>query len=198
MCPIRGFNDFLFRPILDAVIRVLSPGPCLNKGLHLMDENLKVSYQEVRTYRFKVETTQKDIARLQGKAASRNIRDQELALEHAKAFCRAEKRGKREVAAVVNNRSAQFVTKFRELKKVQKFVGDYRECQGSVGDMWRTQATDYAFQTDMDKMSGFLKSYPNAVSMFPPIEEKIRELWAPMSRQIQRKSELIPWGRMAR
>ncbi|KAF2583490.1 hypothetical protein F2Q68_00002029 [Brassica cretica] len=100
---------------LDQFLRALR---MCNRGLHIMNEALAASRLEERTARFQAEQAEKE-------------QDSKLR--------RAFREGKREVAALVRNRSTDFTAHFGELKKTQNSIGDYRECWGSVGVIWRMQ-----------------------------------------------------------
>lgn len=150
------------------------------QGLNLIDEALNTSYQEAQTYRFKLEEAEREIAHLRGKAKVCNSSDQELALEHARALCRKERKVKREVAAVIGNHSAQFTAEFGDFKKSEQTFADFRECRGAIGALWRTWAADYAYETEMEMITGYMDGYPGADLAIPSIEERIWGVWAPI------------------
>ncbi|KAG5384145.1 hypothetical protein IGI04_035615 [Brassica rapa subsp. trilocularis] len=62
-------------------------------------------------------SSEKEIARLQGEAAARSIRDPELAKKHARALRRTERKGRQKLAAMVNNCAAHFATEFGRLNE---------------------------------------------------------------------------------
>ncbi|KAF2606122.1 hypothetical protein F2Q68_00044321 [Brassica cretica] len=65
-------------------------------------------------------------------------------------------------------------------KDAQDYVGDFRECRGSVGTLWKSQNADFSFLSEVAEMSGLMDGCGQAESMVPPIEGRIRELWEPI------------------
>lgn len=59
-------------------------------------------------------------------------------------------------------------------------MGDFRECHGSVGSLWKTQDADYSFLSKLKEMTGFIDVCAHAESVVPPIEGRIWELWDPI------------------
>lgn len=51
------------------------------------------------------------------------------------ALWRAERRARREVAAVMGNRAYQFVIEYVRLKDAHPLMGDFCKCRGSVGTL---------------------------------------------------------------
>ncbi|KAF3533895.1 hypothetical protein DY000_02040944 [Brassica cretica] len=93
----------------------------------MMNQALDASNKEARMAQFRAETDDKEIARLRDELECSRRREEELTLGD---FCRAFRRGKREIAEVMKNRRAQFSCDFREFKKSYQALGDYRECRG--------------------------------------------------------------------
>uniref|UniRef100_A0A0D3EBZ3 Uncharacterized protein n=1 Tax=Brassica oleracea var. oleracea TaxID=109376 RepID=A0A0D3EBZ3_BRAOL len=67
-----------------------------------------------------------------------------------------------------------------EFKDAQDYVGDFRECRGLVGTLWKSQNTDFSFLSEVAEMSGLMDGCTQGESMVPPIEGRIRELWEPI------------------
>ncbi|KAF8046012.1 hypothetical protein N665_4126s0001 [Sinapis alba] len=88
----------------------------VNAGLLSFNSALEASYWEVRLCRFKAERAESEVALLREQATARN---KDLERKHAKELLRAKRRGKREIAAVVAGRAAQFKTEFRKLRGAQ-------------------------------------------------------------------------------
>ncbi|KAF3500595.1 hypothetical protein F2Q69_00042590 [Brassica cretica] len=59
----------------------------------------------------------------------------------------------------------------------QKFMGDFRECRGSVATLYESQNEDYSFPADVAEMSGLMNGCAHAESLVPPIEGTVRQLW---------------------
>uniref|UniRef100_A0A0D3DJI8 Uncharacterized protein n=1 Tax=Brassica oleracea var. oleracea TaxID=109376 RepID=A0A0D3DJI8_BRAOL len=107
-------------------------------------------------------------------------RDSKLAKDHDKAVRRAERRGRREVVEVVRNRTSQLKAEYGNLKEAYSLVGDFRECRGSVGTLWRTRESDYTFDSELKSSMGFMGDCEHADLLVPLVKGRIQELWDPI------------------
>ncbi|KAF3504550.1 hypothetical protein F2Q69_00041720 [Brassica cretica] len=99
---------------------------------------------------------------------------------HSRAIIRAERNGRRTIAAELARSATFFDVEFRSFKDAQDYVGDFCECRGSVGTLWKSQNADLSFLSKVVEMLGLMDGCAQAESMFPPIEGRIRELWEPI------------------
>ncbi|KAF2550422.1 hypothetical protein F2Q68_00034147 [Brassica cretica] len=96
---------------------------------------------------------------------------------HSRALVRAERRGKRAIVAIMKRRAALFATEFESFKDAQEFVGNFRECRGSVATLYKSQNEDFSFPAEVAEMSGLMNGCAHAESLVPPIEGRVRQLW---------------------
>ncbi|KAF8091060.1 hypothetical protein N665_0454s0001 [Sinapis alba] len=133
-----------------------------NGGLHIINEALTASSWEACTTTFRAEMAEKEVAHLKDEIVANSLCESEIASRQATGIRRTSREGKWKVVQVLKNSSVWFASKFGEFKKTYKSVGDYRECRGSVGILWRLQDPDYSYDVEMAKMSRHMRNHENA------------------------------------
>uniref|UniRef100_A0A0D3BAU7 Uncharacterized protein n=1 Tax=Brassica oleracea var. oleracea TaxID=109376 RepID=A0A0D3BAU7_BRAOL len=143
-------------------------------GIRVFNAALDGSFWESRISHFKAEEAERELFRFRKEVEEQSWRQAEL---HSRALVRAERRGKRAIVAEMKRRAALFASEFKSFKDDQKFVGDFRECRGSVATLYESQNEDFSFPAEVAEMSGLMNGCAHAKSLVPPIEGRFRQLW---------------------
>lgn len=143
----------------------------------MFGDALDLSFQESRIAHFKAQEAERELFRFRKEVEEQNRRQ---AVLHSRALVRAERRGKRSVAAEMARRATLFAAEFEGFKEAQDFVGDFRECRGSVASLYKSQKPDFSFDSEIAEMKGFMDECAHAESVVPPVEDRIRRLWDPI------------------
>ncbi|KAF2582218.1 hypothetical protein F2Q68_00004409 [Brassica cretica] len=147
------------------------------KGMRVFNLTLDGSFREARLSHFKAEEIERKFIRFQNEVAGRERKQAE---SHSRALIRAERKGRRAIAAELERRATLFDAEFMSFKDAQDYVGDFCECRGSFCTLWKSQNADFSFLSEVAEMSGLMDGCAQTESMVPPIEGKIRELWEPI------------------
>uniref|UniRef100_A0A0D3BHJ1 Uncharacterized protein n=1 Tax=Brassica oleracea var. oleracea TaxID=109376 RepID=A0A0D3BHJ1_BRAOL len=121
-----------------------------SEGLNMLGSALEVSHREAMV--------------LQGRESGKGP---------CTAVRRAERKSKREIVEVMRNRASQFKAEYGNLKEAYSLVGDFRECRGSVGTLWKTQTDDFVFKDEMETMEGSMKDHAHAEALISSIDRRI-------------------------
>ncbi|KAF2536789.1 hypothetical protein F2Q68_00020677 [Brassica cretica] len=155
--------------------KVVAEGSSLiNEGMRVFNAALDGSFRESRISHFKAEEAERELFRFRKEVEEQSRRQAEL---YSRVLVRAERRGKRAIVAEMKRRAALFATEFESFKDAQKFVGDFRECRGSVATLYKSQNEDFSFLAEVAEMSGLMNRCAHAESFVPPIEGRVRQLW---------------------
>ena len=145
--------------------------------MRVFNAALDGSFRESRISHFKAEEAERELFRFRKEVEEQSRRQAEL---HSRALVRAERRGKRAIVTEMKRRAALFATKFESFKDAQEFVGDFRECRGSVATLYKSQNEDFSFPAQAAEMSGLMNGCAHAESLVPPIKGRVRQKREPV------------------
>uniref|UniRef100_A0A0D3DLI5 Uncharacterized protein n=1 Tax=Brassica oleracea var. oleracea TaxID=109376 RepID=A0A0D3DLI5_BRAOL len=155
--------------------KVVAEGSSLiDEGMRVFNAALDGSFRESRISHFKAEEAERELFRFRKEVEEQSRRQAEL---QSRTLVRAERRGKRAIVAQMKRRAALFATEFESFKDAQEFVGDFRECRGSVATLYKSQNEDFSFPAQVAEMSGLMNGCAHAESLVPPIKGRVRQLW---------------------
>lgn len=117
--------------------------------MRVFNSTLDGSFREAHLSHFKAEEIKRKFIRFQNEVAERERRQTEF---HSRALIRAERKGRRTIAAELARRATLFDAEFRSFKDAQDYVGDFRECRGSVGTLGKLQNADFSFLSEVADM----------------------------------------------
>ncbi|KAF2542118.1 hypothetical protein F2Q68_00031179 [Brassica cretica] len=140
----------------------------------ILERDSKLAKDHAKAVR---QSERRDLARVQNEILER---DSKLAKDHAKAVRQSERRGRREITEMMKNRASQFKAEYGNLKEAYSLVGHFRECRGSVGTLWKTQADDFVFKDEMETMKGGMNDHAHAEALISPIDGRIQGFWDPI------------------
>ena len=147
------------------------------QGMRVFRTALDESFRGSRISRFKAEEAERELFHLWKEVQEQSRKQAEL---HSRALVRAESRGRRAIVAEMARRAESFATEFESLKEAQEFVGDFRECRGSVANLHKSQNPGFSFSSEIAEMEGLMSECAHAESLVPPIEGRVRKLWDPI------------------
>ncbi|KAL0875972.1 hypothetical protein Bca101_025677 [Brassica carinata] len=123
------------------------------QGLRVFGNALDSSFRKARIANFKTKEAERELFRFRQEVKAQNEKQAEL---HARALVRAERRGRKMVAAEVARRAESFAAEFQCFKEAQEFVGDFAKVPGSVVNLYKSQNPDFSFDSEIAEMKDFM------------------------------------------